>query len=199
MGRTAKFDRQSAIDTCMQMVWRNGYESCSIKAISEALGITRSSFYNAFGSREALFLEVLDYYAAQAPDYVLNNVDKNVSVKCLLTDFFLDVCRNRTTDPERRGCLAVNCIAELVGVDETLGPVMEKALKDSLRRFEHLLTVAVKQGEIPDSSNQREQALALQNLLVGLNVMAKVIRSRSKLEAIVQQTLQGLGLYEIGE
>ncbi len=54
MGRPSKFDREAAIDKVMQEVWRNGFERASVKALSERLGITRSSFYNAFDSREAL-------------------------------------------------------------------------------------------------------------------------------------------------
>ncbi|HHL20983.1 MAG TPA: TetR/AcrR family transcriptional regulator, partial [Aliiroseovarius sp.] len=68
MGRPSKFDREAAIDKVMQEVWRNGFERASVKALSERLGITRSSFYNAFDSREALFEKVLARYFAQSPD-----------------------------------------------------------------------------------------------------------------------------------
>jgi len=71
MPRPAKFDRQEALDVVMNEIWRSGYEACSAKAISEKLGITRSSFYNAFGSREALFKEALDAYIVSAPDRML--------------------------------------------------------------------------------------------------------------------------------
>lgn len=195
MGRTAKFDRDAAIDVCMHDIWRKGYEACSVKAISEKLGITRSSFYNAFGSREGLFLEVLARYGEQTPDRVLNSVDQNTSIKQLLTSFFLDVCANRSADPEARGCLAINCVAELVGSDESLGPVMQKAILDSVQRFESLLTLAVARGEIADEGLHKK-ALALQNLLVGLSLMSKVIYSRDDLAAVVEQTLTGLGLFD---
>ena len=59
MARPSKFDRQTAVELVMNDIWRSGFEANSVKAISEKLGITRSSFYNAFGSREALFLEAL--------------------------------------------------------------------------------------------------------------------------------------------
>ena len=196
MGRMAKFDRQAAVETCMQDIWKNGYEACSVKSISEKLGISRSSFYNAFGSRETLFLEVLEHYATQTPDRVLNGVERNTPIKRLLTDFFRDVCKNRTSDPEARGCLAVNCVTELVGVDETLGPVLENVVLGSLQRFERLLELAVAQGEIIDDGQLYQKALSLQNLVVGLSVMAKVIRSQSELEAVVEYTLKGLDLFE---
>ncbi len=195
MGRPAKFDRQAAVERVMNEIWRHGFEACSVKAISEKLGITRSSFYNAFGSREALFLEALTLYFTQSPDKALAEMDSKASVLKVLTNVFREVCRSRAADPEARGCMAVNCVAELVGVDDTLGPVLEKAILSSLDRLERLLGQAAANGEIKDKGDLREKALALQNLLIGLNVMAKVVRSESDLWAAARQTLEGLGLY----
>src|SRR3989337_4252103 len=132
MGRPTKFDRQAAVEVAMNEIWRNGLEACSAKALSERLGITRSSFYNAFGSREALFKEALELYFSNAPDRVLAHVGADASVLAVLTRVFREVCRVRAADPEARGCMAINCVAELVGVDATLGPVMEGALRRSL-------------------------------------------------------------------
>ncbi len=195
MGRPAKFDRQIAIEVVMNEIWRSGFEANSVKAISENLGITRSSFYNAFGSREAMFLEALELYFSQSPDNVLAMVDGEAGILKVLTQVFKEVCRSRAADPEARGCMAVNCVAELVGVDETLGPVLEKAILGSLDRLERLLGQAAANGEIEDKGDLREKALALQNLLIGLNVMAKVVRSEDDLWAATKQTLKGLGLY----
>jgi len=197
MGRPAKFDRQSAVELVMNEIWRSGFEACSVKAISEKLEITRSSFYNAFGSREALFIEALELYFTQSPDKALAMVDDNASILKVLTQVFKEVCRVRASDPEARGCMAVNCIAELVGVDETLGPVLKKAILDRLDRLEYLLDQAVANGEIENKGDSREKALAVQNLFVGLNVMAKVVRSEDDLWAVAKQTLKGLRLYSL--
>ena len=193
MGRPSKFDRDQAVDSVMQEIWDKGYEASSAKALSEHLGITRSSFYNALGSREALFGEVLRRYTAQAPDRALFG-DDDRSVARLLTDTMREICRVRAADPAARGCLAVNCIAELVGVNPALGPLLEQAVAAKLDRLEELLRLAVARGEIEDRSDLRDKALALQNLLIGLNVMAKVVRSETELWAAARQTLAGLDL-----
>jgi TetR/AcrR family transcriptional repressor of nem operon len=195
MGRPSKFDRSEAVAAVMQEIWRRGYEASSAKALAENLGITRSSFYNAFESREALFLEALDLYFSQSPDHVLNDVSPDASVLQTLTRMFREICRVRAADEEARGCLAVNCLAELVGVDETLGPALVTAFQQSLSRLESLLRRAVARGEIAESGDLHEKALALKNLLVGINLMSKIVRSESELWAIAQQTLTGLGLY----
>ncbi len=195
MGRPAQFDREQAVEIAMNEIWMNGFEACSIKAISEKLGITRSSFYNAFQSREALFEEALELYFSQTPDRVLAQVDSNIRIVPMLTKMFRDVCRARAADPQARGCMAVNCVAELVGVNEALGPMLERAVLGSLERLEHLLRRAAANGEIEDRGDLREKALALQNLLIGLNVMCKVVRSEKDLWRAARQTLKGLGVY----
>jgi len=195
MGRPTKFNRRAAVEQVMNEIWRDGYASCSAKAISESLGITRSSFYNAFESREALFAEALELYFSRTPDRALDNVEAETRVLQVLTDTFREVCRVRINDPEAKGCMAVNSVAELVGVDDVLGPLLEDALHKSLDRFENLLRQAANNGEIDDDGDLREKALALQNLLVGINLMSKIVRSEEDLWAIARQTLKGLGLY----
>jgi TetR/AcrR family transcriptional repressor of nem operon len=193
MGRPSKFDRSEAVTAVMNEVWRNGYEPSSAKALAEKLGITRSSFYNAFESREALFFEVLERYFAQSPDRVLNDMPPGSSILKTITDMFREICRVRAADKDGKGCLAVNCVAELVGVDETLGPKLVTVFQNSLARLESLLRRAVEQGELEDTGDMHEKALALKNLLVGINLMSKIVRSEEDLWTIAEQTLKGLG------
>ncbi|MHA1567727.1 MAG: TetR/AcrR family transcriptional regulator [Alphaproteobacteria bacterium] len=180
----------------MNELWRSGYEACSVKAISEKLGITRSSFYNAFNSRAALFWEVVDRYNRQSPDRVIYQVDADTPILPMITNMFRAICHARASDPEARGCMVVNCLAELIGVNETLGPVLEDAVRGNIDRLEGLLRQAAAQGELEDGGDLRDKALALQNLMIGLNVMCKIVKSEADLWTVARQTLKGLGLYE---
>ncbi|PIW27607.1 MAG: hypothetical protein COW30_09945 [Rhodospirillales bacterium CG15_BIG_FIL_POST_REV_8_21_14_020_66_15] len=195
MGRPAKFDRDIALESVMNEFWRNGYKACSVKAISEHLGITRSSFYNTFKSREDLFRECLGLYAGRAPDRFLSDVTPETPVLPLLASVFHGVCRARAADPEARGCLVVNSMAELIGVDADLGPILEGMARRGRDRFRALLRQAVKNGEIADADDMDETALALQSLLIGINVMSKVERSEKRLWGMARRTLEGWNLY----
>jgi len=195
MGRPKAFDRHEAVKTVMDEMWKRGYEACSVKSISEKLGITRSSFYNTFGSREDLFFEVLDVYLQDAPDKCLSDITADSSVLYELSQFFRVVCKTRAEDPDARGCLAVNSIPSLVGTDKTIGPVIEEAIHARIDRFEKLLNLAADNGELA-RENIHAKALAIQNLLLGINVIAKVVRDEKELWASTKQTLQGLGLFQ---
>lgn len=64
MGRPRTFDRDMAITQAMHLFWEHGYESTSLSQLKAAMGngISAPSFYAAFGSKEALFQEVVERY-----------------------------------------------------------------------------------------------------------------------------------------
>ena len=194
MARPTSFDREEAVETAMHAVWQNGFENTSVKQLAEMLGITRSSFYNAFGSREELFRTFIPKYASQSPDAVLRE-EVTGEVLLLLTVLYREICKARAQDPQARGCLVVNSVAELCPSQEGLGPLLATLVQGSVDRIEELLDVAVENGELPATSNTHAIALALQNLTVGINVICKVVRSEDELWLLTKTTLEGLGLY----
>ncbi len=194
MGRVKTFNRSEAVNTVMHEIWRSGYEACSVKALSEKLGLTRSSFYHSFGSREALFLEVLQVYFEQSPDFALENVGPNSPILREICKVFKNACVARAEDPEHRGCLAINSVLEMVGTNETLGPVLSNAMNTRLERFEKLLTFAVIRGELHDCEIH-SKAIALMNQLIGINVLGKVIHDSEELWQSARLSLTGLGIY----
>lgn len=195
MGRAAAFNREEAVAICMNEMWRHGFEACSVKALSERLKMTRSSFYNAFTSREALFKEVLEHYAGKSPDRCLAHLKTGEAMLPILNRLFKTICTVRAEDPEHKGCLIVNSVAELVGVHPVLGSMLQGIMTANVERLEQLLTIAASHGEVADNGDLHSKALALKNLIVGLNLMAKFVHSEQELYSIAEQTLKGLGLY----
>lgn len=63
-GRPRAFRRATVVEQAMQVFWAAGYEGASIPMLSSAMGISAQSLYNAFGSKEALYREAIDFYRA---------------------------------------------------------------------------------------------------------------------------------------
>jgi TetR/AcrR family transcriptional regulator, transcriptional repressor for nem operon len=194
MARPAKFNRKEAVEYAMNAFWRDGYEANSVKSLSEELGITRSSFYNAFGSREALFNEAFALYLSGSPDKALKKATPERSVKTLFTQTFMAICKVRAADEEARGCLAVNGVAELCNTHPTLGPKLRTAMLANIARIETILEWGVASGELDAQTDTRALALSVKNLIVGLNMMSKLIASEDELWRIASTTLRALGL-----
>lgn len=195
MARAKQFDRDSAIDFVLNEIWRCGYQASSVKAISEKLGITRSSYYNAFGSREGLFIEVLEKYARQSPDYDIFLFDGSQEPLALITSVFRNAVSMRIQDKAARGCLTVNSIVELVGTHEELGRVVEQLVGQYLEKLSEVVEFAIKNGKLNNRTDPRTTAGALLSHLMGLNMLSKVIRSEEELWKITQSNLRGLGVY----
>lgn len=64
MGRPRTFDRDVAITQAMHLFWERGYDATSLSQLKADIGggITAPSFYAAFGSKQALFKEVMERY-----------------------------------------------------------------------------------------------------------------------------------------
>lgn len=63
-GRPRSFDREKALRQAARLFWERGYEGVSLSDLTEAMGIRPPSLYAAFGSKDALFREAVNLYAA---------------------------------------------------------------------------------------------------------------------------------------
>lgn len=189
-----KFDREAAIDAAMHEIWRHGYEAASVNSLSEKLGITRSSFYNAFGSREELFSLVLDRYLSSIPEGELFTATAETQLAPLLTRVFRAACARLAKDPENRGCLAANCLAELLPADNPSGAAMAQLAHQTFDQLDQLVTWAVRRGELADNTDIRGTALALHSAIMGLNLQSKFMQSERDLWRSASVALSGLGL-----
>jgi AcrR family transcriptional regulator len=65
-GRPPVFDRDAALKEAMKLFWERGYQGTSFDDLIAAMGISASSFYNSFGSKEALYCEATQSYLAMS-------------------------------------------------------------------------------------------------------------------------------------
>jgi AcrR family transcriptional regulator len=61
-GRPRVFDREMALNAALELFWSKGYEGASLSNLTAAMKINAPSLYAAFGSKPALYLEVLALY-----------------------------------------------------------------------------------------------------------------------------------------
>lgn len=194
LGRPLEFRREEAVDAAMELFWRQGFKSVSASDLANAMGIQRSSFYNSFGSREAVFAEALQRYARVAPDAGLDAVPPDQPVVPVLVETLRQVCRQRAADAEGKGCLICNALAELVGVEEALGKRLEQVVEGRIALFQSLLRRAQRDGEMSPVPNLRAAAGAWVAFLTGLNTVSKVVRSEQALWGICRAFLAGQGI-----
>lgn len=193
MARPAKFDRDEVVAAALDLVWRDGVERSSVKHLAEQLDMTRSSFYNAFGSREDFIRELIREYGKHSPDRPLYEAMEG-DVVPVIERVIRQICHDRGNDPERRGCLVVNLVCDRVPTDDPLGAEAGFRIDGSIERLVELVEMAKANGEIPADKDSRDLALSLQTLMLGLNVLAKTGKSEAELWHAARLTLAGLGI-----
>jgi AcrR family transcriptional regulator len=132
--------------------WRHGYEGASLRVLTGAMGINKTSMYAAFGRKEELFHRAVARYAEIDMAYARQALDEPTAhdvVSALLRDN-----AEALTQPGRPpGCLSIqggaSCGPDNAGVCEFLAASRlagERALADRLAR-------AVDEGDLPATAD----------------------------------------------
>ena len=62
MARPREFDTTEALSQAMQVFWSKGFKATSLNDLLDAMGLSKSSFYDTFGSKHEVFLETIEHY-----------------------------------------------------------------------------------------------------------------------------------------
>lgn len=116
-GRPREFDRDKAIDAATALFWAQGYEPTSLAQLKTCMGnISPASFYAAFGSKEALFREVVQHYLATYGQVMAPLWDESLSPRDAIERTLRGSARMQAGRSHPTGCLVVsgasNCSLE---------------------------------------------------------------------------------------
>ncbi|MFP3646047.1 TetR/AcrR family transcriptional regulator [Paraburkholderia sp. SIMBA_054] len=189
MARPREFDENHVLQKALYLFWDKGYEATSLSDLLEATGLTKSSLYKAFESKEGLFRRVVDVYEREHLGF--RNFALSKPTPRLITETLLKgTVRLHTGDNTPPGCLitlaVLACSAEARPLSEELAASrsrFERRLRD---RFESVKDV----GPLPEGMTSNEAAALLSTLVQGLAVQAKGGATRRQLFQVVTAVLK---------
>ncbi|WP_282095055.1 TetR/AcrR family transcriptional regulator [Epibacterium ulvae] len=183
MPRTAQFDRNDIVARAQNLFWERGWAGTSMKDIERVLGIRPGSFYAAFGSKEALYIETLDLYAERG----------TARLRVLANDFgplgalkahVLSFAKRETTD-HAKACMLVKTLLEAQGLQETLADKAHTLLDQMEKQFEALFNAAQEGNEIAAHHDPTRLARRYQSDLIGLRASRE--RRSVDIESLAQE------------
>jgi TetR/AcrR family transcriptional regulator, transcriptional repressor for nem operon len=156
----------------MRLFWTRGYEASSLEAIETSTGLSRSSLYNAFGSKRSLFGDALEAYLAFIDAQLVSPLEMGAAGLDDLRRFFGKLGMQLDGEPMVAGCLLTNSLVEFGGEDPSviasgLGYInrARTAIRAALRR-------AAANGEIDgDTIDNRVEVLV--GLVLSINLVAR--------------------------
>ncbi|MCF4097822.1 TetR/AcrR family transcriptional regulator [Maritalea mediterranea] len=199
MARHKSFHLTDAYEILLDRFWRHGLSSMSVKGMADCLGLTRSSFYNAFGSREALLQNLVLYYEVQSPQIALVVAEPPIDVKYLFTALIREMCVAHRADPDRKGCLLTNLAIETRDNEPALRKLLLQINADRIARLIEICLWAVAAKDLPRTTDCEKHGHQLFALLEQINLLARTLPTCDPLEEIALTQLARLGLYAEGE
>lgn len=194
MARPREFDTTQALDRAMRVFWAQGFEATSLCDLLCAMGLSKSSLYETFGSKHELYLATLDHYnRTVTAKHVATAIGAHASPKAGIAAVFDGLIDSMVTSQGGCcGCFLNNSAVEVAPRD----PAAARRVCDGLDQVESAFCEALGRaraaGEIPDHRDTQALARYLNSSLNGLMVMAKARPERGALEDVARIVLQAL-------
>ena len=192
IGRPLEFNPDIALEAAMQLFWRRGYESSSLQELLTTMGLSKSSFYQTFKSKHALFQCCIQHYRQAFNNEMRAQLKETGSAKTFINTLFCNVA-NETTGPDaRRGCLLMNTASEFAQTDSKIAELVSSSIENLIDVFEIAIQQAQQQGDIPSTKDARSLATYLVSSMSGLKNMVKAGADREtvkRIAGIVQSAL----------
>ncbi len=188
MGRPRRFDEPTALTIAQNVFWQFGYEAATLDYLLRAMGLSKSSFYETFGSKRALFLRSLHHYQQEK----LNGLAKTLAGAATGRAAILTILEATINQESGNGCMICNETVELAGRDDDV-----KNLVDAMMiGFEQSLIATIDRGKADGSITTTRQSGEIARLLLvslnGLNVMARGRADPARLGETVRFIAQSL-------
>lgn len=189
MGRPREFDIDKALAVATRLFWSQGYEGTSLAELTREMGITPPSFYFAFGSKEALFKQVLDRYQSKYLDYAvraLNEPTAKAVVESLLHGF----ADGHTRPGLPPGCLGVNSALPCAGRKDSVRMALADARRAARERLRERFDRARREGELPTDVEPEVLARFIEMVGWGMAAEAQAGATREELHRMAELALR---------
>ncbi|WP_086853894.1 TetR/AcrR family transcriptional regulator [Amycolatopsis kentuckyensis] len=191
MARPREFDETAAVEKAMHAFWEHGYEATSTQDLCAATGLGRSSVYNTFTSKRALFRRSLEHYTRTRLDERQAILDGPGTAAERLAAVLASAIED-DLEAHRRGCLVVNTLAELGVPDDEVGAELRHDTARNLTMFTECVREGVLDGSLRDGLDPAEVAEFLLSTTSGLRVMARRGTSRESMHAVADIALSAI-------
>ncbi|PHM54414.1 TetR family transcriptional regulator [Xenorhabdus sp. KK7.4] len=191
MGRPRRFDRDVAVNQAMFLFWEHGYESTSLSQLKAGMGgISAPSFYAAFGSKEALFKEVVTRYLDTYGQVTASLWDQNMPPKDAVEMALRHSARMQTEYDHPSGCLLVLSASVCSPEHEHIQKLLADIREETRKGFASCIQRAIDNGELASESDPSAMAAMFNGLLLGFSTLARDDVSLEVLESSITQIMK---------
>ncbi|TFH24601.1 MAG: TetR/AcrR family transcriptional regulator [Myxococcales bacterium] len=196
MARPREFDEDEAVDAALTVFWEKGYAATSLSDLLPAMGLSKSSFYESFGSKQELFVRTIDRFrGSDAPTpKSTSKAPKDARASAIATIRSLLEMQTLRSQRERElgGCYLGKCAIDSAAGDAVVTERVAAGMRSLTDKFADVLSAGKSAGEIARHCDIRASAELLTSVFYGLQVMANGGASRATMGRVIDEALAAL-------
>ncbi len=191
-GRPREYDLEKALEAAMILFWSKGFEAASLKDLLNATGISKSSFYYAFGSKHKLFEQCIERFRNQQVAQMKVELEQAPTGRIFIETFLREMAKESYVTNTSYGYSIMNTTTEFAGRN----PEVSKLVANATLRLMEVFWLAIKRGQaegvICEYKDPDILAIYLMNSIAGLRSMIKVGIDHKKINSVIVVTLTAL-------
>ncbi|GAA2714339.1 TetR/AcrR family transcriptional regulator [Actinoplanes palleronii] len=189
IGRPRAFDADAALERALLVFWANGYEGASLDDLTEAMGITRTSMYRAFGNKEDLFRKALQRYSEGPAAYVPRAMEEPTARE-VATAFLNGSVRTTTLPGCPAGCFGVQGSLAAGEAGRRAQQALAVWRNDGITVLRERMQRAIDEGDLPAGADADQLARYLMAVSNGIAVQAAGGAERAELQLVADIALR---------
>ncbi|MEV0642887.1 TetR/AcrR family transcriptional regulator [Streptomyces sp. NPDC050619] len=189
IGRPRGFDADEALERAMRVFWEQGYEGASLTDLTNAMGITRTSMYAAFGNKDELFRKALERYT-EGPASYADRALREPTARQVATAFLDGSVRATTRPGHPTGCFGVQGSLAAGDPGRDARDALIAWRNDGTSRLRDRFQRAVEEGDLPSDADPGLLARYLMAVANGIAVQAASGATREDLQQVADMALR---------
>lgn len=193
MARTRQFDERQALVSAMLVFWEKGYEGTSIQDLEHAMGLKRTSIYNAFGNKRRIFERVMTCYKESVMAALFVEMDSAPNIREGIRRLLNSALNIHFDTGNPGGCLVVLSVLESGQFDPQAQAAIQQTIHDLKDALQQRLKRAKKAGDLPAGLDVAATATTIAATMNGMMVLGKANFSKAALKKTINQIVGLLG------
>jgi TetR/AcrR family transcriptional regulator, transcriptional repressor for nem operon len=178
-----------ALERALRLFWQRGYYDTSIGTLISDAKIHRATIYRHFGSKQAFFQKLLEYYRDTVAARMLAPLRTEGADIEAVRRFFLGLRVLAGSEHSRRGCMMVVAGSEVSTRDRAIGRIVTRFMDEVRGLFRAAIDRSRAAGALHERADPERLADYFLGALVGFMTLARSPLPRTALVHHVDEVL----------
>ena len=172
-GRPRKFDTDDVLDTVINVFWELGYEGADTETLAKRTGLTKPSLYNAFGSKEDLFVAAIHRYRQTRSKSSLNALMHAQTPQEGIKAYYMRFAENVAGEGHPRGCLIMSVALPICDRLPKVAAIFETMPRESYAKMSAYFDAQIADRHLPEDFDSAAAIALFQDLSAAMIMQAR--------------------------